>query len=67
LAVRPWSGYELTQQATPSLRFAWPKSERLLYSEPKKLVEHGMASAHHESVGERSRTSPRSPKKAVRR
>ena len=56
LAVRPWSGYELTQQATRSLRFAWPKSERLLYSEPKKLVEHGMASARHESVGERSRT-----------
>ncbi len=56
LAIRPWSGYELTQQATRSLRFAWPKSERLLYSEPKKLVEHGMATAHRESVGERSRT-----------
>jgi DNA-binding PadR family transcriptional regulator len=56
LAIRPWSGYELTQQATRSLRFAWPKSERLLYSEPKKLVEHGMATSHHESVGERSRT-----------
>lgn len=56
LAIRPWSGYELTQQATRSLRFAWPKSERLLYSEPKKLVEHGMATGHQESVGERSRT-----------
>ena len=56
LAIRPWSGYELTQQATRSLRFAWPKSERLLYSEPKKLVEHGMAAAHQESVGERGRT-----------
>ena len=56
LAVRPWSGYELTQQATRSLRFAWPKSERLLYSEPKKLVEHEMAVAHQESVGERGRT-----------
>ncbi len=56
LAIRPWSGYELTQQATRSLRFAWPKSERLLYSEPKKLVEHGMATAHQESVGERGRT-----------
>lgn len=56
LAIRPWSGYELTQQATRSLRFAWPKSERLLYSEPKKLVEHGMATAHQESVGERART-----------
>ena len=56
LAIRPWSGYELTQQATRSLRFAWPKSERLLYAEPKKLLEHGMVTAHHESVGERSRT-----------
>ena len=55
LAIRPWSGYELTQQATRSLRFAWPKSERLLYSEPKKLVEQGMATSHHESNGERSR------------
>lgn len=56
LAIRPWSGYELTQQATRSLRFAWPKSERLLYSEPKKLVAHGMATARSESVGERTRT-----------
>ena len=56
LALRPWTGYELTQQATRSLRFAWPKSERLLYAEPKKLVEHGMATAREESVGERSRT-----------
>jgi DNA-binding PadR family transcriptional regulator len=56
LALRPWSGYELTQQATRSLRFAWPKSERLLYNEPKKLVEHGLATARRESVGERRRT-----------
>lgn len=56
LALRPWSGYELTQQATRSLRFAWPKSERLLYSEPKKLVATGMATAHEEFVGERRRT-----------
>lgn len=56
LAIQPWSAYELTQQATRSLRFAWPKSERLLYGEPKKLVEHGLATAHEESVGERNRT-----------
>ncbi|MGI9614415.1 MAG: PadR family transcriptional regulator [Acidimicrobiales bacterium] len=56
LAIQPWTGYELTRQATRSLRFAWPKSERLLYSEPKKLVEHGLATAHEESVGKRSRT-----------
>lgn len=56
LAIRPWAGYELTQQATRSLRFAWPKSERLLYAEPKKLVEHGLATAVQESVGQRERT-----------
>ena len=56
LALRSWSGYELTQQATRSLRFAWPRSERLLYTEPKKLVEHGLASSHEESIGERVRT-----------
>lgn len=56
LAIRPWAGYELTQQATRSLRFAWPKSERLLYAEPKKLVEHGLATPFQESIGERNRT-----------
>ncbi|MCH8115121.1 MAG: PadR family transcriptional regulator, partial [Chloroflexi bacterium] len=38
LALRPWTGYDLTRQATRSLRYAWPKSERLLYNEQKKLV-----------------------------
>lgn len=55
LSIKPWTGYELTQQATRSLRFAWPKSERLLYAEPKKLVEQGMATSREESVGKRSR------------
>ncbi len=56
LAIRPWTGYELTKQATRSLRFAWPKSERLLYAEPKKLVEHGLATANQQIVGNRKRT-----------
>ena len=56
LAIQPWTGYELTQQATRSLRFAWPKSERLLYAEPKKLVEHGLATAQREAAGQRTRT-----------
>jgi PadR family transcriptional regulator AphA len=55
LAIQPWTAYELTQQATRSLRFAWPKSERLLYSEPKKLVDHGLATAHDEPIGKRTR------------
>ncbi len=55
LAIQPWTAYELTKQAERSLRFAWPKSERLLYAEPKKLVEHGLATSHRESSGQRSR------------
>lgn len=55
LDLRPWTGYELTHQAQRSLRYAWPKSERLLYSEPKKLVELGYATSHVEEVGGRTR------------
>ena len=56
LDLKPWTGYELTHQAQRSLRYAWPKSERLLYAEPKKLVEHGLATARDEAVGQRNRT-----------
>ena len=55
LALRPWTGYDLTHQAARSLRFAWPKSERHLYGEPKKLVELGHATTHKERVGKRTR------------
>ena len=55
LDLKPWTGYELTHQAQRSLRYAWPKSERLLYSEPKKLVELGFATTHTEKIGNRSR------------
>jgi DNA-binding PadR family transcriptional regulator len=55
LDLRPWTGYELTQQAQRSLRYAWPKSERLLYSEPKKLVALGYATTHKEKSGNRTR------------
>src|SRR3954452_2367132 len=43
LNVKPWSAYELTQQAQRSLRYAWPKSESHLYAEPKRLVNMGFA------------------------
>jgi len=55
LHLKPWTGYELTRQAQRSLRYAWPKSERLLYSEPKKLVELGYATVHQEDSGNRTR------------
>ena len=50
LDLKPWTGYELTQQAQRSLRYAWPKSERLLYSEPKKLVDMFMEMMKHQRV-----------------
>lgn len=56
LDLKSWSAYELTQQAQRSLRYAWPKSERLLYSEPKKLVEIGFATVVGEEEGGRSRS-----------
>lgn len=56
LSLKPWTGYELTHQAQRSLRYAWPKSERLLYAEPKKLVELGYATSHQESTGNRTRS-----------
>ena len=55
LDLKPWTGYELTHQAQRSLRYAWPKSERLLYSEPKKLVELGYATVHQEEQSNRTR------------
>ena len=55
LDLKPWTGYELTHQAQRSLRYAWPKSERLLYSEPKKLVELGFATTQQEESGGRTR------------
>ncbi|TDW30844.1 PadR family transcriptional regulator [Cryobacterium psychrophilum] len=55
LHLKPWTGYELTRQAQRSLRYAWPRSERLLYSEPKKLVELGYATVHQEDSGNRTR------------
>lgn len=54
LDLRSWTAYELTQQAQRSLRYAWPRSERLLYSEPKKLVELGYATTHEEATGDRT-------------
>ena len=57
LALRPWSAYDLTQQYRRSLRYAWPASLTKLYSEPKKLVDAGLAEAIEEPAGpQRTRT-----------
>jgi PadR family transcriptional regulator, regulatory protein AphA len=56
LALRPWSAYELAQQATRSLRYAHPRTESHLYEEAKRLVRLGWATAHTEHHGRRPRT-----------
>ena len=56
LAVQPWTTYELAKQAQRSLRWFWPRAERKLYDEPKRLVEEGLATATREHTGRRGRT-----------
>jgi DNA-binding PadR family transcriptional regulator len=55
LAVRSWTGYELTQQVRRSLRFVWPSSEGHLYREQKRLVALGWATVEEEPAGRRTR------------
>jgi DNA-binding PadR family transcriptional regulator len=55
LAVRSWTGYELTNQLRRSLRFIWPSSEGHLYREQKRLLDLGWASVTREPVGKRHR------------
>jgi PadR family transcriptional regulator AphA len=59
LALQPWTAYELTQQMRRSLHYVWPKSESLLYTEPKKLVEAGLARVTHQRRGDRTRAQYR--------
>ena len=57
LALRSWTGYELTQQARRSLAHCWPKEDSVLYEEPRRLVARGLAQARQER--ERGRTRNR--------
>jgi DNA-binding PadR family transcriptional regulator len=57
LSIRPWSTYELAQQATRSLRFVYPRAERHLYAEAKRLADTGLARADVSFTGKRRRTT----------
>lgn len=59
LAVQPWTAYELNQQMQRSLHYVWPKSESLIYTEPKKLVDAGLARVTQERKGDRTRAQYR--------
>jgi PadR family transcriptional regulator AphA len=56
LALRPWTTYELAQQVRRSLSWFWPRAERKLYDDPKRLAAAGLARATEEYTGKRRRT-----------
>lgn len=56
LSIRRWTTYELAKQVQRSLGWFWPRAERKLYDEPKRLVAAGLAKGEPEMTGARPRT-----------
>lgn len=56
LAQRPWSAYELATQGKRLLRFFWPRAERAIYGELKRLGRLGLARVDRAMVGRRPRS-----------
>lgn len=56
LGVRDWTTYELAKQVQRSLNWFWPRAERKLYDEPKRLVADGLATASVGATGKRPKT-----------
>ena len=56
LSLRSWTTYELAKQVQQSLGWFWPRAERKLYDEPKRLVAAGLAKSAQEMTGARPRT-----------
>jgi DNA-binding PadR family transcriptional regulator len=56
LALRSWTTYELAKQVQRSLGWFWPRAERKLYDEPKRLVAAGLATSAQQMTGARRRT-----------
>jgi PadR family transcriptional regulator, regulatory protein AphA len=57
LAVRPWSTYELAHQTKRSLQYFFPRAERHLYAEAKRLADAGFASGEVTFTGKRRTTT----------
>jgi PadR family transcriptional regulator, regulatory protein AphA len=56
LGLRDWTTYELAKQVQRSLSWFWPRAERKLYDEPKRLLAAGLATASAEATGKRPKT-----------
>jgi DNA-binding PadR family transcriptional regulator len=57
LAIRPWTTYELANQAKRSLQYFLPRAERHVYAEAKQLAAAGLARADVTFTGKRRRTT----------
>jgi PadR family transcriptional regulator AphA len=53
LALRDWTAPELATQMRRSLRYCWPRTDRLVYSVPTRLVAQGLATVRREPNGSR--------------
>ena len=56
LSRRDCTTYELAQQMRRKLHHVWPRAERKLYEEPRRLVEAGYATSVKDMIGRRART-----------
>jgi DNA-binding PadR family transcriptional regulator len=57
LALQPWTTYELARQSDRSLRWFFPRAERGIYQEAKRLVALGWATTSATWSGERRGTT----------
>ena len=56
MAVRSWTTYELAQQMDRSVGAMWPRASSVVYEEPKRLVQRGLATAEKQYTGRRPST-----------
>jgi DNA-binding PadR family transcriptional regulator len=56
LALKPWTTYELARQSERSLRWFFPRAERAVYLEAKRLVALGWAESAKTATGRRTST-----------
>src|SRR3954469_19505460 len=56
LSLRSWTTYELAKQVQRSVGWFWPRAERKLYDEPKRLAAAALAKSSAEMTGARPRT-----------
>jgi PadR family transcriptional regulator, regulatory protein AphA len=56
LAMKPWSAYELAVQRQRYFRYFWPRAQRGLYTELKRLTALGYTDAETAHTGRRART-----------